>query len=127
MLLTAVIAARSFRVYTRQDVQDTQIMALSSIPSSICWGQEDRHRDTLYHGTQPFVFYVPASVGYIVFEETNGGLYNFVLELSPIALRDVLALDVLCHFINPVDCAFLICVHAYPSDHFLQVISLDRS
>lgn len=99
---------RAFRVYTREDLLDTRIVPLSEIPSSIFWGQQDRFRDTLYHGTQPFIFYIPTSVAHIMFEEAIGGQHSFVLQLSPIALQDILALDILCQFINPTDCTFFV-------------------
>ena len=109
----------AFRTYALGYMLDTEVVPLSELPTNLAWGRRLRHRDTLYSGAHPFVFYIPASVTYIAFDENFSGLYNFTIELSPIALRDILALDILCYFIDPVDRKYM----ATPSNAFKLIIS----
>ena len=58
--------------------------------------------DTLYYGPQPFLFYMPGTVTYIALSHEGGNLYRLDLEVLPLALEDVIGLDILASFGSPV-------------------------
>ena len=68
----------------------------------LTWGYRSRDRDTLYHGSRPFVFYVPSAVTYIALSEADDGRHALTLDLAPLALHDILALDLLASFARPM-------------------------
>ena len=75
---------------------------LSSVRSTHTWGYQTQHLDTLYYGPQPFLFYMPGSVTYISLAHQGGDLYRLDLEILPLALEDVIGLDILASFGSPV-------------------------
>ena len=77
-------------------------MSLGRARSTHAWGFADQNCDTLYLGPHPFVFYMPGSVKYITFEHRGNGLYRLELDVLPLALPDIVALDMLANFASPV-------------------------
>lgn len=102
MLYTYVCLGSALRLYIPPDLLDGHVVSLGRVRSTQAWGFEDRNFDTLYRGPHPFVFYMPGSVKYITFEHRGNGLYRLELDVLPLALPDIVGLDIIANFGTPV-------------------------
>lgn len=109
MILNYCCLRRALREYTRGDSVETHIFPLSSVRSTFVWGFEHDNVDTLYYGPRPFVFLMAGRITYITFDYVGGGRWQLDLELLPLALEDVIALDILQGFARPVSCKRYVC------------------
>ncbi|PIL31869.1 hypothetical protein GSI_06573 [Ganoderma sinense ZZ0214-1] len=96
----------AFRVYARAEMTTTRVVPLSGIPHSLTWGYVNDDPDNLYYGSEPFVFYFPAKVTHIALEDQGGDEHRLELHLEPLALQDIVALDFLAAFANPINTDF---------------------
>ena len=102
-ILLTVHFCRAFRDMPGGPLIDARVVSLSNFPPSLTWGCCAQDTDTLYNGSRPFVFYTPAYVTDVLFEEIRTGVHRLVVELSPLALRDIVALDALVDYVSPAD------------------------
>lgn len=79
-----------------------RILPLSTVRPGFTWGYRGMGRDTLYYASRPFAFFMPGRVTYIEFEETATSRYHLDLEMTPLALQDIVALDTLIGYGRPI-------------------------
>ncbi|PIL22292.1 hypothetical protein GSI_14980 [Ganoderma sinense ZZ0214-1] len=96
----------AFRVYTHAAMNTMRVVPLSGIPHALMWGYNNDNPDNLYYGSEPFVFYAPVKVTHIALEDEGNDEQCLILELAPLALQEIVALDFLMAFAHPVTTDF---------------------